>query len=46
MLSEHYAVDGFHTELEGRNGGGDKWVTDGKLFVGLIASPDAKQGLK
>ena len=36
MLSEHYAVDGFHTEREGRNGGGDKWHTDGALFVGVI----------
>lgn len=35
-LIEQYAIDGFHTELEGRNGGGDKWITDGKLFVGVI----------
>jgi hypothetical protein len=35
-LSEEYAVDGFHKELEGRNGGGDRWYTDGKLFVGVI----------
>ena len=36
-LAEHYAVDGFHTQLEGRNGGGDPWHTDGRLFVGVIA---------
>ena len=35
-LAEQYAVDGFHKELEGRNGGGDRWVTDGDLFVGVI----------
>src|SRR5262245_4281831 len=35
-LSEHYAVDGFHKELEGRNGGGDPWHTDGRLYVGVI----------
>ena len=36
-LAEHYAVDGFHTRLEGRNGGGDPWHTDGRLFVGVVA---------
>jgi LssY C-terminus len=35
-LAEQYAVDGFHKELEGINGGGDHWYTDGKLFVGVI----------
>jgi LssY C-terminus len=35
-LSQQYAIDGFHTELEGRNGGGDPWHTDGRLFVGVI----------
>jgi hypothetical protein len=37
-LADQYTVDGFHKELEGRNGGGDRWVTDGKLFVGVIAA--------
>jgi hypothetical protein len=37
-LLESYTVDGFHTTLEGRNGGGDKWVTDGDLNVGVIRS--------
>jgi hypothetical protein len=26
-------VDGFHEELQGRNGGGDRWRTDGRLAV-------------
>jgi len=36
MLSEVYTVDDFHTIRQGRNGGGDRWFTDGKLRVGLI----------
>lgn len=35
-LAEHYAVDGFHKELKGKNGGGDPWYTDGALYVGVI----------
>jgi LssY C-terminus len=35
-LSDQYTIDGFHKELEGRNGGGDRWVTDSDLFVGVI----------
>jgi hypothetical protein len=38
MLAEEYTVDDFHKKLEGRNGGGDKWHTDGRLFVGIIAA--------
>ncbi len=34
-LAEHYAVDGFHKVLQGKNGGGDPWKTDGRLFVGI-----------
>ncbi len=37
-LAEQHTVDGFHKELEGRNGGGDRWTTDGNLFVGVIAA--------
>jgi hypothetical protein len=37
-LAEHYIVDGFHKTLEGRNGGGDPWHTDGNLYVGVIAA--------
>jgi hypothetical protein len=40
-LAEEYAVDGYHTKLEGKNGGGDPWHTDGRLFVGVI-KPDLK----
>jgi hypothetical protein len=35
-LAEQYTLDGFHKEREGRNGGGDPWRTDGRLFVGVI----------
>jgi hypothetical protein len=36
-LAEQYVVDDFHKQREGRNGGGDPWRTDGKLYVGVIA---------
>jgi hypothetical protein len=36
-LSETYFENGFHKTLEGRNGGGDPWHTDGRLEVGVIA---------
>jgi hypothetical protein len=36
-LAERYAVDDFHKVRAGRNGGGDPWHTDGRLFVGVIA---------
>jgi hypothetical protein len=35
-LEEFYIEDGFHKILEGRNGGGDPWHTDGNLYVGVI----------
>jgi hypothetical protein len=35
-LVQRYAVDDFHTVREGRNGGGDPWHTDGRLFVGIF----------
>jgi hypothetical protein len=38
-LADHYTIDGFHTKLEGRNGGGDPWHTDGDLYVGVIRVP-------
>jgi hypothetical protein len=34
-LAETYDVDGFHKVREGRNGGGDRWHTDGNLRVGV-----------
>jgi hypothetical protein len=41
--AERY-VDGFHQQREGRNGGGDRWRTDGRLGVvvlrtNAVASP-------
>jgi hypothetical protein len=36
-LSAMYWIDGFHKELEGKNGGGDPWRTDGRLAVGVLA---------
>lgn len=29
-------IDGFHKELQGRNGGGDPWHTDGRLPVATV----------
>lgn len=37
-LARRYVVDGFHKVLEGRNGGGDPWRTDGDLYVGVVAA--------
>jgi hypothetical protein len=45
-LSDQYTVDGFHRELEGRNGGGDKWETDGDLNVGVVRSDQAAHPTK
>jgi hypothetical protein len=39
QLSEFYTVEGFHKILHGRNGGGDRWHTDGSLYVGVNKSP-------
>jgi hypothetical protein len=36
-LDAVYWIDGFHKELQGKNGGGDPWRTDGRLAVGAIA---------
>lgn len=38
LLLETYFVDGFHTILTGKNGGGDPWHTDGRLAVAIIKS--------
>jgi hypothetical protein len=40
-LMDQYSVDDFHTQREGRNGGGDRWHTDGRLLVGAL--PTAEQ---
>jgi len=38
-LEEVYYEDDFHKVRAGKNGGGDPWTTDGRLEVGIIASP-------
>jgi hypothetical protein len=42
-MAEVYGVDGFHKTLEGRNGGGDPWHTDGNLSVAVLkpATPNS-----
>jgi hypothetical protein len=40
-----YKVAGFHKQLEGKNGGGDPWYTDGVLWVGVIKKDFAGDGL-
>jgi hypothetical protein len=35
-LVDQYMVPDFHQKLEGTNGGGDPWRTDGALYVGII----------
>ena len=34
-------IDGFHKHLEGRNGGGDRWTTDGRLAAVVLRGPSA-----
>ena len=36
---DEYFINGFHKELQGRNGGGDLWRTDGRLGVVELAPP-------
>jgi hypothetical protein len=36
VLSDEYVVPHFHKTLEGKNGGGDEWRTDGDLYVGVL----------
>jgi hypothetical protein len=44
QLSNRYYVDDFHKVRSGKNGGGDKWNTDGKLYVGVVVSaPDVRR---
>ncbi len=30
-------IDGYHEKVQGKNGGGDPWFTDGRLPVGIIS---------
>ncbi len=36
QLAERSAEVNFHQQLDGRNGGGDPWHTDGSLYIGVI----------
>jgi hypothetical protein len=36
VLDGYYWVDRFHPDRQGVNGGGDPWVTDGRLAVGVL----------
>jgi hypothetical protein len=40
-LADEYSIDGFHEKLDGKNGGGDPYHTDGRLAVGILAQPAA-----
>jgi hypothetical protein len=37
VLSERYYLPAFQPQLTGKNGGGDRWQTDGRLGVGVLA---------
>jgi len=41
-VREEFWEDHFHKELEGRNGGGDPWHTDGKLVVLELENRDTE----
>lgn len=36
LLERSVMIPNYHSELSGRNGGGDKWHTDGSLYLGEI----------
>jgi hypothetical protein len=38
LASEVYWMAGFHKELQGKNGGGDPWRTDGRLGVVVLVT--------
>ena len=42
LLSKQESIPNYHTELTGRNGGGDQWRTDGALDLGVLkpAAPE------
>ncbi len=39
-LSEVYWIDDFQEPSQGKNGGGDRWHTDGRLAVGVLKDQD------
>jgi len=44
LSQENYYRNDFHEVLEGKNGGGDPWHTDGRLGVVLLATPSRAAG--
>ncbi|WLD12030.1 LssY C-terminal domain-containing protein [Planctellipticum variicoloris] len=38
-LADETWIDGFQSQLSGKNGGGDPWETDGRLGVGVLQAP-------
>ena len=36
-LASQEVIKGYHKKLEGKNGGGDPWKTDGDLYIGVIS---------
>ena len=42
-LDGYYWVDKFHTQAEGKNGGGDPYFTDRRLAVGVIGVIDVRR---
>jgi hypothetical protein len=45
LLSTRW-IDGFHKELQGRNGGGDPWHTDGRLAVATLSVANDPTAMK
>ena len=43
MLTETYQVTGVGATLNGRNGGGDRYFTDGEITIGVVSVDDAVQ---
>ena len=41
QLLESFAIDGYHDTLQGKNGDGNAWHTDGRLFVGVVNQPES-----
>lgn len=44
MIERTYWIDRFQEKLTGHNGGGDPYHTDGRLAVGVLATPAAEEG--
>ena len=44
QLQSRYQVTGIGPTLDGRNGGGDRYFTDGEMDVGVLSPGNAVQG--